>query len=399
MAVHHLDIDAFFASVEQRDDPGLRGRPVAVGTGVVASCSYEARHFGVRTGMRLAEARRLCRPLVVLPGAYPRYEQAARHVLAICAERTPVVEVAALDDLYFDVADLVEATRIERLARELREQIRDETRLSVSLGSGANKMTARVATNQAKPGKHVLVPDGQERAYLAPWPARVLPGVGSVIEQRLARLNVDRVHQVADMPVDLLRRLFGPRRGRTLFDQAHGVDPRPIEPNKPQRSVGRRSSFDPPVADRDFISAMLGYLIDRACSWLRYRGLEARSMRLTIRYGDYESAEGRERLRPASADEIRLKEAARDRLDRLYQRRLPLRFLGVELAPLVPAAPSPSLFAEPDEEKNQRLLAAKDAIRQRFGFTSLLAGSALTLLDQMASDRENLTMRTPCLSR
>src|SRR5205823_5511760 len=135
----------------------LRGKPVAVGTGVVASCSYEARRYGVRTGMALLEARSLCQPLIVVPGAYPRYEQAARHVLAICQDYTPQVEVAALDDLYLDVSQVGQA---ERIAVELRRQVREEVQLSVSIGLGVNKLVAQVATKAAKPGGQVAVPPG-----------------------------------------------------------------------------------------------------------------------------------------------------------------------------------------------------------------------------------------------
>ena len=150
-SVLHLDADAFFASVEQRDDPRLRGRPVAVGTGVVASCSYESRRWGVRTGMRLAEARRLCRGLVVLPGDYRRYEQAARRVLGICHERTPLVEVAALDDLYLDLTHGPFPT--EAVAHALAEHVRDEVGLSASVGVGVGKFVAQVATQEAKERK------------------------------------------------------------------------------------------------------------------------------------------------------------------------------------------------------------------------------------------------------
>ncbi len=422
--VVHLDIDAFFASVEQRDDAKLRGRPVAVGTGVVASCSYEARRDGVSTGMRLAEARHRCRDLIVLPGAYPRYEQAARQVLAICAERTPVVEVAALDDLYLDLTGCVEGgarsvesgarnsplsaphsprstlpTPLSTLAADLREAVRDETRLSVSLGSGANKLVARVATNAAKPGKHVHVPAGGEVEYLAPWPARVLPGVGSQTAARLDRLNVQHVRAVAGMPEPLLARMFGPKKGPVLHAQAHGIDPRPVRPLRPQQSVGRRASFDPPVADRAFLAAMVGYLVERACSWLRFHRQAARGVTVTIRYGDYESASGRELFRQPTDRDEEVQEAARDRFERLYQRRLPLRFLGVELAPLESAQPPPALFADPDDDRARRLLEVKDEVRRRFGFTSLLSGAALTLAGQLERDRENFRFRTPCLAR
>ena len=393
----HLDADAFFASLEQRDDTRLRGKPVAVGTGVVASCSYEARRFGVSTGMRLAEARRLCRPLIVLPGEYRRYEQAGRRIQAICEERTPVVEMAALDDLYLDLTQPV-TPDADRIADELRAAIRDEVRLSVSIGVGSSKLVSRVATRQAKPGKLIRVPAGGERAYLAPWPVRVLPGAGGKLGGRLERLNIARVAEVATMPLPVLRGLFG-NQGRLLHEQSQGIDLRPVEAHKPQLSVGRRTSFDPPVAELQFLHAMLTYLLDRACSWMRFHGLATRGLGLTIRYGDYETATGRTSFRREVESETELREAGHDRLDRLYQRRLALRFLGVELSPLVPPKREPTLFAVEDQERQQRLRQVQDAIRQRFGFTSLLSGATLQLADRLERDRENFQMRTPCLTR
>jgi DNA polymerase-4 len=208
----HLDVDAFFASVEQRDDPRLRGKPVAVGTGVVASCSYEARRFGVSTGMRLAEARQRCRQLIVLPGAYPRYEQTARRILAISEERTPLIEVSALDDLYMD---LTHHGQPEHVAQELRTAIRDEVAVSVSIGLGTSKMVSRAATKEAKPGRQVYVAPGSEQDYLAPWEPRILPAIGPKAASRLDRLNVQRVGEVATMPVPLLCGLFGARGSYT----------------------------------------------------------------------------------------------------------------------------------------------------------------------------------------
>jgi DNA polymerase IV len=428
----HLDADAFFASLEQRDDPRLRGRPVAVGTGVVASCSYEARRYGVATGMRLTEARRLCRELVVLPGEYPRYEQAARRILAICAEQTPLVEMAALDDLYLDLtgrtgpppAGPADETPPGRVAAGLRAAIREEVRLSVSIGIGTNKLVSRVATKEAKQNRlqiadcrlqiekaHsqsaicnlqsaiVAVPAGGERAYLAPWPARVLPGAGGRLGDRLDRLNVGRVGEVAAMPAGLLQGLFGAIRGRTLHEQSWGLDPRPVEPNRPPQSVSRRTSFDPPVADRAFLAAMLVYLLERACSWLRLRGLATRGLTVTLGYNDQRGAAGRERFREPTDDEGRLKGAARERLGRLYQRRLPLRYLGVELSPLGPRDDRPTLFPDPNEERARRLEQAKDAVRRRFGFTALLSGESLLLAGRLERDRENFKLRTPCLTR
>ena len=409
-AILHLDADAFFASLEQRDDRSLRGKPVAVGSGVVASCSYEARQWGVRTGMRLTDARHLCRPLIIVPGDYRRYEQAARCMLAICQERTPRVEVAALDDLYLDLTPNDEP---EKVAATLHEQVRDEISLHISVGIGANKMVAQVATDDAKQRKlqllqsrsrlsadsaFVCVEEGTEREYLAPWPTRVLPAVGPKVGGRLERLNVNQVGEVAGMPLPVLCGLFR-NQGRVLHQQSHGVDPRPVDPYKPPRSVSRRTSFDPVTGDRAFLSAMLDYLLERACAWLRFRNLATRGLVVTIRYGDYEGDEGRVAFRRPVADERELKEAARDRFERLYQRRLPLRLLGVDLQPLVTPDTQTALFADADIDRARRLDECKDAIRHRFGFTALLSGSALQLANRLDRDRENFRLRTPCLTR
>jgi DNA polymerase-4 len=438
-AILHLDGDAFFASLEQRDDAQLRGKPVAVGTGVVASCSYEARRFGVRTGMRLTEARWRCHNLIVVPGEYLRYEQAARQMMAICQERTPLVEAAALDDLYLDITEAHALESSERgflpecandscqpglfapsektprcppapspessltpLARELRTQIRDEISLSVSIGIGTNKLVAKVATKQAKPGREVCVLPGTEREYLAPWPARVLPGAGRKIGDRLEQLNIQRVHEVAAMPVPILRGLFG-NQGRVLHEQSLGIDHRQVEAHKPPLSVSRRTSFDPPSGDRSFLRAMLNYLLERAGSWLRFQQLAARAAVVTIRYGDYQTAEARTTFPEPTDRDSDLQLSIRDCFERLYQRRLPLRLLGVMLAPLVPPDRRPGLFPDlthgDDADRARRLAECKDAVRRRFGFTALLSGSALQLADGLDRDRENFRLRTPCLTR
>jgi DNA polymerase-4 len=214
----------------------------------------------------------------------------------------------------------------------------------------------------------------------------------------LDRLNVQRVGEVAAMPTPVLRGLFG-KQGKVLHERAHGIDLRPVQPHKPQRSVSRRTSFDPPVAELPFLRAMLGYLLARACSWMRFQRLATRGLTLTIRYGDYETATGRKSFRRLVENESLLREALGDRFERLYTRRLPLRFLGVELSPLETPQREPTLFDDIDALRAQRLDETQDAIRRRFGFTSLLSGESLQLAARLDRDRDNFRMRTPCLTR
>jgi DNA polymerase-4 len=403
----HVDANAFFAALEQRDNPHLRGRPVAVGSGVVASCSHEARRWGVRTGMRLGDARRLCRGLHVLAGDYRRYEQAARRMLAICLEQTPRVEVAALDDLYLDLTGQTDAP--ERVCAQLAAQMAEEIGLSVAVGIGANKLVANVATRQAKKAYRgwsadgrvlpvVHVPVGAERDYLAGWPVAVLPGVGPQVQERLGQINVQQVGQLAAMPPAVLAGLFG-QRGLVLRQLAQGIDHRPVDPNRVQQAVSRSTSLEPPTSDRPFLHALVIHLLDRAALWLRSRELMTRGLTVSLRYGDHQMAGGRVSLPRPCADERPLQAAACDRLDRLYVRRLPLRWLGVELAPLVAIDRQAELFPDPQRERAERLTQCKDAVRGRFGFMSLCSGTALVLAQQLQHDRDNFQLRTPCLTR
>ena len=404
----HLDVDAFFAALEQRDDRRLRGRPVAVGTGVVASCSYEARPWGVRTAMRLSDARRLCPTLIVLPGDYRRYEIASRQITGICQEYTPRVELAALDDVYLDLgrAALEEAAG---MARRIAEQVRAEVGLAVSLGLGTNRLVGAVATQAVKERKArqgeggreadlQVVSPGTERQWLAPWPVSVLPGVGPKTSAELARLNVRRVGELAEVPAEVLMALFG-SRGKVLRDLAHGIDPRPVEPHRPALSVGRCTSFDPPVGELPFLAAMLDHLLERAVSWLRTNTQAARGLTVRIRYADHQSVDSRVVLPRPCDDEAELSPLARQRLARLYVRRLPLRLLGVELSPLGAPASQGELFRDEAKERQRRLRQCKDEVRQRFGFMALVKGSALELVDRLEHDRDNFKLRTPCLTR
>jgi len=419
----HLDVDAFFASIEQRDDPKLKGIPVAVGTGVVASCSYEAKREGIKTGMRLSQARQLCKSLRVVPGDHRRYEIAGRQILGICKEHSSTVEMASLDDLYMQLAQTGPTER-QKTVTALREQIFEEVGLKVSMGMGNNKMIANVATHHAKelrissqrktasrwiPGTSILqetkhfspvvaVLPGNEKNYISPWPVEILPTVGSVGKEKFMRLNVNRVAEVAALPIEVLCAMFQ-KRGPILRDYSLGNDTRPLLTSRNPNSISRCTSFSPPTADPTFIDAMLAHLLERAISWMRFNKLAMRCLKIYLRYGDLKDAHSNLHFKTACDSDAVLHQAAKDKLISLFTRRLPLRLLGVELAQLEPASKSNLLFIDPDKERADRLAKCKDDIRSKFGFMAVTLGSSLVLAKDLGHDRDNFKLRTPCLTR
>ena len=419
----HLDVDAFFASIEQRDDPKLKGIPVAVGTGVVASCSYEAKRDGIKTGMRLSEARQLCKSLRVVPGDHRRYEIAGRQILGICKEHSSAVEMASLDDLYMQLAQTGPAER-QQIATALREQIFQEVGLKVSMGMGNNKMIANVATHHAKelrissqrktssrwiPGTSILaetkhfspvvaVLPGHEKNYISPWPVEILPTVGSVGKEKFMRLNVTRVAEVAALPLEVLCAM-SQKRGPILRNYSLGNDSRPLRTSRNPDSISRCTSFNPPTADQAFLDAMLAHLLERAISWMRFNKLATRCLKIHLRYGDLKDAHNHLNFKTACDSDTLLHQAAKEKLISLFTRRLPLRLLGVELAQLEPASASNLLFIDPEKERADRLAKCKEDIRSRFGFMAVTLGSSLVLAKDLGHDRDNFKLRTPCLTR
>ena len=419
----HLDVDAFFASIEQRDDPKLKGIPVAVGTGVVASCSYEAKRDGIKTGMRLSQARQLCKSLRVVPGDHRRYEIAGRQILGICKEHSSAVEMASLDDLYMQLAQTGPAER-QQIATALREQIFQEVGLKVSMGMGNNKMIANVATHHAKelrissqrktssrwiPGTSILaetkhfspvvaVLPGYEKNYISPWPVEILPTVGSVGKEKFMRLNVTRVAEVAALPLEVLCAMFQ-KRGPILRNYSLGNDSRPLRTSRNPDSISRCTSFNPPTADQAFLDAMLAHLLERAISWMRFNKLATRCLKIHLRYGDLKDAHNHLNFKTACDSDTLLHQAAKEKLISLFTRRLPLRLLGVELAQLEPASASNLLFIDPEKERADRLAKCKEDIRSRFGFMAVTLGSSLVLAKDLSHDKDNFKLRTPCLTR
>jgi DNA polymerase-4 len=422
--VFHIDIDAFFASVEQLRNPRLAERPVAVGAGVIASCSYEARRFGLSAGMPLGEATKRCPDLVILAGHYPIYRCFAEQVFDICREYAPAIE-SHLDEAFCDLSgtqklygfELAGPTGYERpaggrpgapsprIAVELKERVRKEVGLNVSLGIGRSRMVAKMASKSAKPNGLRLVGSREEDDFLRPLPVRLLPGVGPKTESLLARLNISRIEEMRALSRSSLRAMFG-QNGLLLYERCRGEDTRAIGAREIPRSISRETSFHQPTTSREEIEGMLHYLTERAANTLRKLGLKTRTVEVKICYADSEFEAGGRALRRPTQLDGEIFETALALRRSLYTRRVALRLVGVTLSRLVPddGTCMLDLFGGSQgglEERRRELSLCRslDRVRERFGYSAVVSGKSLHLLGKLPQDAYGYILRTPSLTR
>ena len=373
-AILHLDLDAFYASVEQLDEPALRGRPVVVAgpsaRGVVCAASYEARRFGVRSAMPTVRARRLCPEGVFVSPRFPRYEELSGRVFAMYREYTPLVEPLSLDEAFLDV------TASEALygggravAEALRQRVKAEVGLTVSAGVAEMKLAAKIASDLGKPDGLVEVPAGGTREFLAPLPVSRLWGVGKVTEAALAKLGVHRIGQLAAAPEALVAAALGSGAARHLVALARGDDPREVVPDEPSRSVGAEETFEADLTGR---AALLPHLLaqaERTARRLREAGLRGRTVTLKVKYSDFTLVTRRCTLAAATDDGAAVFAAAREQLERVELDR-PVRLIGVSVSGFEARAEQLGLFEQrpaADAARRAAVNAAVDAVNRRFG--------------------------------
>jgi len=297
-SVLHLDLDAFFAAVEQRDKPSLRGKPVIVGglgqRGVVSTASYEARPFGVHSAMPMHEARRRCPHAAFLAGRFDAYRQASGIVMGLLRELSPAVEALSLDEAFVDLAigppRSLDDDELVRLAAELRTRVSEQTDgLTASVGLGSSKFIAKVATELAKPDGIHLVPLGEEVTTIAPLPARAIPGVGPATMERLARLGVQLVSDLQQLSEAELVRALGRSAGESLFQLAQGRDDRAVEPDRETKSISVEDTFATDIADGATLAAVLDGQAGQVAERLAKAGLFARTVTVKLRWPDFSS--------------------------------------------------------------------------------------------------------------
>jgi DNA polymerase IV len=390
----HVDMDAFYASVEQRDDPDLVGRPVAVGSptgrGVVAAASYEARAFGVRSAMPMVRARRLCPDLVVVRPRFDRYHEVSEQLMRILRDVTPLVEPLSLDEAFLDVGG---AVRIfgdpPAIAQRIRERVRDELGLPCSVGIGPTKSVAKLLSGLAKPDGSLHWPAGEVVARLRPLPVGMLWGAGPRTTERLVEHGLTTVGDVADTDVRLLRRLVGDALGGQLHALAHGIDPRVVEPHHEARSISAETTFDDDVDDPVVLERRLQRLATGVARRLRAQGLAARTVTVKVRFSDHRDLT-RSHTLPRPTDRTHeLVEAGHELLRGLGLGRSRVRLIGFRLSGLVAPESADQLSLLDDAgaavtgegrvpgERWEALDRAADAIAERYGgpvvsFASLL---------------------------
>jgi DNA polymerase IV len=374
----HIDMDAFYASVEQRDRPELVGQPVIVGgtpegRGVVAAASYEARKYGVHSAMPAVTARRLCPQGIFLRPRMEYYAEISEQIRAIFESYTPLVEPLSLDEAFLDATGCraLFGSAVE-IGRAIKQEIRQQLRLVASVGVAPNKFLAKIASDLQKPDGFVVVDLGKEQTFLDPLPVGRLWGVGKVTGSIFERLGIQRIGQLRQLPLDVLRQQFG-HSGEHLYQLAQGIDNRPVVPEQQAKSISHETTFARDITDAEVLKAWLLELSEQVGCRLRRHGLKGRTVQLKVRYADFHTVTRAQTLAQATnVTQAIWQTAAALFATKLPARRLQVRLLGVGLSGLDrPATVQLSLFPDPQHEQQTRLDEVADHIREKFGGESL----------------------------
>lgn len=378
----HVDMDAFYASVEQRDNPDLRGKAVVVGggsnRGVVAAASYESRVFGIRSAMPMAEARRRCPDLVRVPPRMAHYQDVSREIFAVFNEFTPLVEGLSLDEAFLDVTS---SRRLfgsgRRIGLAIKERIRERTGLTASVGVAANKLVAKIASDLDKPDGLVVVDPDRVNKVLDPLPVAVIPGIGKRTLERLDAIGVHTIAELRQAPDRDLEPVFG-RFTRKTRERASGIDDRPVLASRSEKSISNEQTYDTDLCDRRDMERQLLRLTERTAGRLRKAALSAGTVLVKIRQSDFKTFTRQKRLKPPGNGTDQIYAAARELLAAWLNGNpdARIRLLGVGCSSLAPAE-QPDLFGDGDSAQATEFDRAVDEIRDRFGSDSVARARTL----------------------
>ncbi len=400
----HIDLDAFFVSVEQVLNPELRGKPVVVGgrpdrRGVVASASYEARAFGLHAGMPLATAYSLCPQAIFIEGSFAKYRDASQKFMAILADFSPFLEPMGLDEAYLDVTGFESIHgSIRQMAAAIKKRTRDEVGICASVGIAGSKVVAKVASEKSKPDGLLIVPLGEERSFLAPLPIDELPGVGKKTEKLLKGWGINTIGQLAALPPDMFKARLG-IFGALIHNYANGIDNSKVEPPSAAKSISRETTFARDTLDRSILSATLRYLSERVGAELREQDKQAKCVALKLRYADFTTITRRHTLRQSDNTDKTIFDTGLQLLKReLSVGKQPVRLIGIGVSNLVESSRQLDML-DASLPRREQLDRAIDRIRKKYGFAAIQTGRTLPLKELFSSDKGDYTLHTPSLSR
>lgn len=393
----HLDLDAFFVSVERIKNPELRNVPVLVGghsdRAVVAAASYETRKFGVHSAMPMKLARRLCPEAVIIGSDMEQYSRFSQMVTEVIASKVPVYEKSSIDEFYIDMTGMDRFFGCRKYAAELKQYIYKETGLIISYALASNKLLSKVATNEKKPEAAAYVPYGEEKSYLAPLSIDRMPMIGKKTADLLFSMGVHTIKVLSEIPKPMLENLMG-RNGTELWRRANGIDDTPIVPYREQKSISTETTFPQDTTDIKFLKAQLTHLAERAAFELRQQQKLAGCITVKIRYADFDTVSRQVSIPYTSLDTVILQQVT-ELFTRLYDRRVRIRLVGVKLSRLVPGNYQISLFD--DTREMIALFQSIDAIKKRFGTKYLSRGGAFVEVPVSRKDASLQPAKNPSI--
>lgn len=374
--VVHMDLDCFFVSVSRLINPKLEGMPVIVGggeRGVVAACSYETRKFGVHSAMPIRQAKRLCPEAIIIRGDYDEYSKRSDEITEIIREEVPVYERSSIDEFYMDLTGMDRFFGCYKHALDLREKIIRETHLPISFGMSANKTVSKVATDEAKPNNHMKVDYGEEKNFLAPLSIRKIPMIGEKTYFLLRNMGIELVRTLQDMPMELLQDVLGDN-GSSIWKKANGIDNSPIEPYTEQKSMSQEETFEMDTIDVVKLKNILIAMTEKLCFRLRTQNRLTGCVTVKIRYSNFDTHNMQCRI-PYSSSDHTIIERVKELFEKLYNRRMLIRLVGVKFSHLVGGGHQINMF---DDNVNVlNLYHAMDALRLRFGEDKIQRAAAM----------------------
>ena len=407
----HADLDAFYAAVAVLEDPSLAGKPVAVGSGVVLSCTYEAKAFGVRGGMRMVDARSRCPQLIEVDGTFGAYTEYSRTVFGIFESFTPDVEGISIDEAFLDVRGSTHLFGSPReIAEEIRRQVRSSTGLVVSVGASTRKFLSKIASQVAKPDGLIVVQPGLEKEFLHPLSVSYLWGVGPVTERKLAELGIETIGDIADSSPDALRFHLGPGAAGHLYALANNQDPRPVERRRKAKSVGAQSAIRSKIRTMEELTPILQRLTDRVAERLRAKDRTARNVTVRVRFGDLSAVTRSATMETPTAATGAIFDLASKLLQKVVDEypKHETSLIGITTAGLAVGEPMQLAMGvddvtttggSPKELEFQALDSSVDELRRKFGRSAITHGSDLMsartefsqgLSDIMAKDGDRI---------